>query len=192
MSATKATRLAVAAGLASVLLASACLPDPQSVRERREKFDRSALQGSLLLGTTPSNMTPVGAEFGKAKILGYTLDPAKPEPGDSVTVTLYWTATGPIPEDYQVFVHGDAIGGNAPRIHGDHFPARGKYPTDVWREGDVVLDPFTIRIPSGYGAKQLGINVGLYLGNYRVPLTARGQAEADNENRSRAVTITFD
>ncbi|MCK6550379.1 hypothetical protein L6R52_31370 [Myxococcota bacterium] len=186
------TRLA-AAGLASVLLASACLPDPQSVRERREKFDRSALQGSLLLGTTPSNMTPVGAELGgKAKILGYTLDPAKPEPGDTVTVTLYWTAIGAIPEDYQVFVHGDAIGGNAPRIHGDHFPAKGKYPTDVWREGDVVVDPFTIRIPSGYGAKQLGIYVGLYLGNYRVPLTNRGQAEADNENRSRAVTITFE
>jgi hypothetical protein len=177
---------------ASIAGAIGCLPDPQSVKERREKFDRGSLQGSLLLESAPPDMKPVGSEFGgRAKLLGYTIDPAQPTPGDRVEVKLYWTATGPMAEDYEVFVHGDAIGGNASRLHGDHFPAKGKYPTDVWREGDVIVDPFSIWIPAGYGPKQLGLFVGLYTGNYRVPLTAKGAAESDNENRSRAITITF-
>jgi hypothetical protein len=182
----------LALSCAAIACASACLPEPMSVKERREKFDRGSLQGSLLLETTPTAMRPIGAEFGgRAKLLGYTMSPERPNPGDRIEITFYWTATGPMAEDYQVFIHGDGIGGQASRIHGDHFPANGKYPTDVWREGDVIVDRFTMWIPPGYGAKQLGIYTGLYVGNHRVPLTNRGMVESDNENRSRAITITF-
>ncbi len=171
---------------------TACLPNPQSVKEQRENFDRDSLKGTLILDSTPSDMVPVGAEFGKrAKLVGYKLDPKQPSGGDKVQVTFYWTAIAPMAEDYEIFIHGDAIGGNAPRIHGDHYPAGGKYPTAVWREGEIVVDEFSIRIPISYGPKQLGIYAGMYLGNYRVPLTNRGSAESDNENRSKAVTITF-
>lgn len=190
---TSGSRATAAAGV--VLLAAstlACLPDPQSVKERREKFDRDSLAGSLLLPSPPAGMIEVGAEFGgRAKLLGYTLDPERPRPGDRVSITFYWTALQPMAEDYEVFIHGDAIEGNASRLHGDHYPARGKYPTDVWREGDVIADPFTMWIPPGYGPPKLGIYAGLYKDNYRVPLTKKGAAESDNENRSRAITITF-
>jgi hypothetical protein len=175
----------------SLLSAVACLPKPESVKEHRENFDRESIRGSLLLETPPLEMKRIDAEFGKAKLLGYTTQPESPQPGDRVTIKLYWTATAPMAEDYQVFVHGDAIGGNASRIHADHFPADGKYPTDVWREGDVVVDTFTMWIPPGYGPKQLGIYVGLYLGNYRVPLSAKGLVASDNENRSQAITLQF-
>jgi hypothetical protein len=174
------------------VLLVACLPNPQSVKERREEFDRSALKGELIFDATPSNMKPIGAEFGrKVKLLGYTMDPEEPRQADRVKVTFYWQALAPLAEDYEVFIHGDAIGGNAPRIHGDHYPAEGKYPTDVWRENEVVADPFAIWIPAGYGPKQLGIYAGLYKENYRMPLTNKGVANSDNENRSQAITITF-
>jgi hypothetical protein len=171
---------------------TACLPKPESVKEHRENFDRESIRGSLLLETPPMEMKKVESEFGgKAKLLGYVVQPESPQPGDRVSVKLFWTALSPMAEDYQVFVHGDAIGGNASRIHGDHFPAEGKYPTDVWREGDVVVDTFTLWVPPGYGPKQLGIYVGLYLGNYRVPLTNKGLVPSDNENRSQAITLSF-
>lgn len=169
-----------------------CLPNPQSVKERRQSFDRARLKGTLLLDALPGRARRVDAEFGgRAKLLGYEVEPAEPEPGDRVHIVFYWTAIGAMAEDYQVFVHGDAVNGNASRIHGDHYPADGKYPTDVWEEGDVIKDSFTIWIPTGYGPKTLGIYTGLYLDNYRVPLTSKGSAYADNENRSRAVELNF-
>jgi hypothetical protein len=176
------------AGMA--LAGSACLPNPQSVSERRDSFNRAPLRGAFILDAPPSDMVRVDAEFGRrAKLLGYTLDPPVPRSGERLRIRFFWTAVTPMAEDYQVFVHGDAIGSNAARIHGDHYPAEGKYPTDVWREGEIVVDPFSIPIPPGYGPRTLGVFVGLYHGNYRVPLTDRGLAEGDGENRSRPITI---
>lgn len=174
------------------LLAIGCLPNPQSVKERRESFDRASLQGELLLSQPPADMIDVGAEFGhRLKLLGYTIDPKIPKRGDRVRVKMFWTALKPVNEDYQVFVHGDAIGGYARRLHADHFPAEGNYPTDVWRTNEVVVDPFEVKLPKDYGPKQIGINLGLYKDSYRVPLTNKGKASADNENRSQPITITF-
>ncbi len=176
----------------SALIVGGCLPTVESVKERRENFPRSGLTGSILLEATPPDMQPVGAVFGgRAKLLGTTLDPARPTPGRQVTVTFYWTAVGPMEEEYQVFLHGDAVGEKQSRIHGDHFPAGGRYPTDVWREGDVIRDEFTIFIPPGYGGKHLGLFTGLYKGDHRVPLTDGGVRPQTGDNRSRAVDIYF-
>ncbi len=170
----------------------ACLPNPQSVAERRAEFPRASLMGSLVLTAPPPGMVEVGAVFGdRIKLVGYTLDPEQPKRGDSVKVTFYWSALRPIAEDFQVFVHGDAAGANARRIHGDHYPAKGDYPTDVWREGEIVADPFTIRISGDYAPERFGLYTGLYMGDYRLPLSDRGKAPADNENRSRAVEIVL-
>lgn len=181
--------MAAACGL---LWASACLPNPQSVKERRETFAREGLMGDLILKDRPAGFEEVGAIFGgRIELVGYTLDPAVPKPGDWVKVTFYWSANKPVDEDYQVFVHGDALEGNAGRIHGDHFPAKGKYPTDVWQEGELVADPFRIFIPPGYGPKRLGLNAGMYKGDYRVPLTSPGKKPSGNDNRSLAVELRF-
>lgn len=184
-------RALLAGFLIAPLTAFACLPNPQSVKERRDSFDRDVLRGKLILENTPPSMVRVDAEFGIIKLLGYTLDPVTPKRGDKVEVRFYWSTSAPVDEDYQVFVHGDAIGGGARRIHGDHFPAEGAYPTDVWLPGEIIVDPFTVRIPSEYGPTQVGLNTGLYKENFRVPLTNRGLAPADKENRSQAVTMTF-
>ena len=173
-------------------LVLACLPNPQSVKERRDDFPRDALRGEQLLDAPPPGMKPVGAVFGdRITLMGYETIPEAPKRGDNVDVRLYWSVSKPVTEDYMIFVHGDAIGGNARRIHGDHWPAEGKYPTDVWREGEVVVDRFKVRIDDDYGAPRLGIFVGLYKENYRVPMTSKGSGEGDNENRIRPIEIVF-
>ena len=175
-----------------LLCLAGCLPNPQSVKERRENFDRSGLTGTLILENPPADMKPIGAVFGgRLKLLGYTLDPPQPKPGDRIKVTYFWTALKTVDEDYEVFVHGDAITGKSSRLHGDHFPAEGEYPTDVWQVGEIVVDPFKMWIPPGFGVKQLGLFTGMYKDKYRVPLTDRGVAYGTGDNRSRAVEITF-
>ncbi len=119
------------------------------------------------------------------------LDPAQPAPGDLVQVTYYWSALRPMAEDYQIFVHGDAVGSKESRLHGDHWPAKGKYGTAYWQEGEYIIDRFSVRVPPAYGAKHLGLFTGLYKGNYRVPLSVGGQKVGTSDNRSRAVDIYF-
>ena len=170
----------------------ACLPNPQSVKERREGFDRDSLRGKLILDQLPSDARKVGAVFGnRIELAAVRTDPPNPKRGDKVQVTFFWTAKKPVNEDYMVFVHGDAIGGNARRIHGDHWPAKGKYPTDVWRSGEYVVDTFQMDISADYGAPKLGVYTGLYKGNYRVPRTDKGAVYGDNENRTRPLEIAF-
>ena len=196
---------------------SSCLPNVQSVEEKRQQFDRSSLNGRVLLDTPPSDMKPIEAVFGRqTELLGYTMrvvgpEPksgllglfqwlfsstkidasAKPRPGSRVQIDFYWKAQTTMAEDYKVFVHGDAVGQKQARIHGDHYPADGKYPTDVWRVGDIIMDTFFISIPPGYGARQLGIYTGLYKGDHRVALTSSGRRPRTSDNRSRAVDIFF-
>ena len=173
-------------------LGPACLPNPQSVKERRQEFDREGLVGDLILRAPPPGMKPVGAVFdGRAKLLGYEMEPVQPSPGDRTKLRFYWSASLPMSEDYMVFIHGDAIGGKSGRLHADHFPAEGKYPTDVWQTGEVVVDPFVVWIPPRYGPKRLGIYTGLYKGNHRVPISEAGNRPKTSDNRSLALEIVF-
>ena len=173
-----------------VVWAAACLPNPQSVKERRESFDRQPLRGSLVLGQLPADARKVGSVFGdRIELAAFDLRPAQPKPGDRLDIRFYWRALKPINEDYQVFVHGDSMGGYARRIHADHYPAKGKYPTDVWRPDEYIVDPFSMSVPGDYGGNRLGIYTGMYKDNYRVPLTKKGGVGSDTENRSRPIEI---
>jgi hypothetical protein len=182
--------VATLAGLA--VAAGACLPNPQSVRERRAEFDRSGLEGAYIVRELPPDIERVGAIFDDAfELVGYTLDPPRPKRGDTVRVVYYWTALSEQPRDFRVFIHGDAIEGSYRRLHGDHWPADGKYPTGVWRTGEYVRDPFTLAIPGSYGPPRLGLYSGLYRGDERLRVSSRGRKTATSDNRSLAVEITF-
>ncbi|RME35664.1 MAG: hypothetical protein D6793_07020 [Thermoflexia bacterium] len=69
----------------------------------------------------------------------------------SVRVRLRWRATAPLSGEYTVFLHylrdGQTIG------QGDGPPAGGRYPTSVWRAGDVINDDHVV---PGVGLPQAG------------------------------------
>ncbi len=75
-------------------------------------------------------------------------------------VVLYWQATGEVGQPYNVFFHVvDAQGRIVAQADGP--PAGGRYPTDLWESGDVILDPHEVDLgplPPG----RYRILVGLY------------------------------
>jgi hypothetical protein len=72
---------------------------------------------------------------GGVELLDAAVTPAGP---DRLRVRLDWRASAPLAEDYTVFLHylrdGERI------AQADSRPAGGRYPTTVWRVGDVIHD----------------------------------------------------
>ncbi|RME36171.1 MAG: hypothetical protein D6793_06215, partial [Thermoflexia bacterium] len=85
-----------------------------------------------------------------------------PVEGEAITLTLYWQAERDIGEDYRVFVHLLDPEGNLLAQH-DGPPRWERYPTRVWRKGDIVPDEHTLIVPPGAGKEPLYLAVGMYV-----------------------------
>ena len=107
----------------------------------------------------PSDLMPVYTVFGnQIRLLGYTLLPA----GERAwTLTLAWTAEGPVDGDYTVFVHLVDDSGEICNQH-DAPPGGGFYPTSFWTPGETVLDRHDLTLPPGAPAGPYRLRVGLY------------------------------
>lgn len=175
-----------------LLAGTACITRAESVESRRRDFDRSGL-GDVIARAAPAGLTPVDARLGDGiELVGWQAEPARPRPGDRVTVTLYWKAVEPPQESWKVFVHADPVGGRGGRINGDHEPAQGRYPTQVWREGEVVKDPFTLAVPAGYPASGIELWVGMFEGNDRLEVESRGRVRTDGRDRILAGVVPLE
>ena len=137
------------------------------------------------LVAAPSAATPRADMFGApadallsaASVSG---DPARP--GDSVTVTLYWTCEAVIADDLTVFVHLTADDG-APLATGDAPPRSGRYPTSLWEAGETVEDAHHVRLPPDMAPGRYRLLVGLYdpvTGARRPALDASGTRWPDD------------
>jgi len=103
---------------------------------------------------------------GGVRLLGYDLSGAA-RPGETVGLTLYWSAGGPLPGRYKVFTHllGDtfnAAGGNFLWGQSDAEPAANTRPTTGWRAGEVIVDEHAIPIATDAPPGAYRIEVGLY------------------------------
>lgn len=89
--------------------------------------------------------------------------PASPlQPGQTLTYTLHWQATGPISQSYTVFTHLlDAEGNLQAQL--DRIPQQGHYPTTWWSAGETVMDPYALPLPDNLAAGPFKLRVGLYL-----------------------------
>jgi hypothetical protein len=182
----------ISAALAIGIL-SGCIQRAPSARTRREQWNRGGLAGSVLLRETPSFLKRIGAVYGDSvELTGLDLSPQRPKPGDTVRVTYYFRVLEELDEDYKIFAHIDNRGGGrGERINGDHWPADGKYPTGVWRRGEVVRDEWTFKVPSYYSGMAIEIWTGFYQPGKddRLPLARRNDVQQDGQNRALAVTI---
>ena len=144
----------------------------------RAAVERAALQG-VLLAAIPADAIPVGAVFGNAaELVGFKSEPPSIVPGERMRVTLYWRCKAEL-EPWHVFVHLDDASGSD-RIHAEHDPAGGRFPTDAWKPGDLIADSFTFVA----GRSQLSLFLGLYsTGETRLALTAAGRGHDDGNNR---------
>ena len=93
----------------------------------------------------PENATAVDFA-GAMRLIGYDVQPAKMSAGRPVTVTLYWQALHPLPDNYTTFVHlqdanGEKVGQD------DHRPGGDYYPSSLWRPGETLQDEHRIILP---------------------------------------------
>jgi hypothetical protein len=169
----------------AVLLLAACIERPWQDAPARPAVDRARL-GDVLLSTPPAGMIPVGAVFGgQAELAGYKVEPTLLVPGQPARLTLVWRCKADM-EVWHVFVHLDDAAGAGGRIHAEHDPAQGRYPTDSWRPGDLIADTVEF-VPQRFS---LSLFLGFYSqGETRLQLDSAGRGKNDGANRLFAGTL---
>lgn len=145
----------------------------------RPTVDRAQLR-DVLVGGVPADLVPVGAVFGNAaELLGYRLEPTPMVPGQYARLTLFWRCRAEL-EPWHIFVHLDDVSGTGERIHAEHDPAQGRFPTDAWKPGDIIADAFAFPAPT----HALGLYLGFFsTGDNRLPLVSAGRGRDDGSSR---------
>ncbi len=166
--------------LVSCALLVSCIERPfdaPAAAPARPAVDRAALQG-VLLQAAPADAIPVGALFGNAaELVSYKLEPAALLPNQKARLTFYWRCRAPL-EPWHIFVHLDEAEGG--RIHAEHDPVNGRFPTDAWKPGDVIADTIVFEPRSS----PLMLYVGFFSqGETRLTLTSPGRGRDDGANR---------
>jgi len=165
---------------AFALACSSCIERPyKDAPTGRSQFDYSTVRDALVRGV-PQDTVPVGAIFGNAaELLGYRFDPTPLVGGQKARITLFWRCRAEM-EQWHIFVHLDDANGSGERIHAEHDPVMGRFPTDAWRPGDVIADSFVVTL----GHVPLNLFVGLYSKDEtRLTLDNPGRGRDDGQNR---------
>jgi hypothetical protein len=87
------------------------------------------------------------AQFAQGiSLSGYAWLPEKVAPGEEATLRLWWTSSGPLDAEYQIFAHmlsaSEALIGQA-----DGPPQGGRLPTNFWGK-ETIVDDHTFIIPT--------------------------------------------
>jgi 4-amino-4-deoxy-L-arabinose transferase-like glycosyltransferase len=89
---------------------------------------------------------PVSFDFGRElELVGYVLEPRNVRPGGEFTLTLYWRGLRSMSRNYTVSVQ---LLGPETRIFAqkDSWPLDGALPTSAWTPGELVTDPYRLRV----------------------------------------------
>jgi hypothetical protein len=107
-------------------------------------------------GETPNPLDVAFAD--NVTLAGYAFNHRRLHPGDTLEVTLYWRARGPVAADYTSFVHlldqDFAMFGGS-----DHQPDP---PTRGWVPGEIVEVRHSFTLPADIPSGSYQIELGLY------------------------------
>ncbi len=93
---------------------------------------------------------------------GIALNRAAFQPGDALTITLFWSTDEPLEQRYKVFVHLYADPTAPPPAQHDSEPGGGQSPTTGWQPGSTVIDRHGILLPPDLPPGAYTLAVGLY------------------------------
>jgi 4-amino-4-deoxy-L-arabinose transferase-like glycosyltransferase len=131
--------------------------------------------------------SPINAQFDTlATLRGYELSSQTVQPGDELTIKLYWEVTGQPPGNYLLFVH--LIDENGLMIaQRDTHPGLGNFPSSQWRVGNRFVDTIRLHMPETMIAPdEATLSIGLYApGAYRLGITT-----ADGTGMGDALPLT--
>ena len=115
------------------------------------------------------------------ELVAWRLNPAQPRAGAPLKIELFWKAKRKIRRTWKVFVHIDAPG---QRIHADHDPVAGVYPTQDWQVGDIIWDQHHITVKRSIKPATFTFFVGLYRGKNRMKIRNKSKKFKDHDNRA--------
>jgi hypothetical protein len=96
-----------------------------------------------------------------AKTLTERADLPSVQAGDTLHLTLYWQAIGPVTEDYTVFTH--VIDAQPRQWAGkDNPPVQGTRPTSSWAVGELIVDEYDLVLDPQTPAGAVEIEAGMY------------------------------
>jgi 4-amino-4-deoxy-L-arabinose transferase-like glycosyltransferase len=113
--------------------------------------------------------------------------PGAARAGDTLELTLYWSALQPASRDYTIFAQmlGEKLNASGSPVWGqtDAQPCQGSYPTTAWEAGDLVVTRHRLPISADAPAGAYRLHVGMYDAATGVRLPASdvaGRPVADN------------
>ncbi|MBI1949089.1 MAG: hypothetical protein HYS27_25600 [Deltaproteobacteria bacterium] len=164
------------------------LPRPSAVGTSRAGASAEDLAG-IVSRVPPQPRSKIDAVLGNAvRVHGADLPQAPLAAGDPLAVRFFFESLAGLDQDWQVFLHIDAKQGSF-RIHGDHFPARGRYSTTLWQKGEVITDAWNGSVPKDAPSGAYDVWIGFYIGDDRLPFTGGDDAVHDGVDRIRVGTL---
>ncbi len=140
----------------------------------------------------PDIAHPTHFEIGHtARLLGYDVPQQAWHPGQTVPLSLYWQATAPINDDFQVFVHlVDAAGQQVAGF--DKAPRDNWWPTSQWEPGHTFADTYPLQLPESLPPGTYQLRAGLYRLNdfYRPTITGPPARIIDNAAVLTNITLS--
>ncbi len=126
----------------------------------------------------------------QVEYLGYRLD-RDPEGdravyrwGETMEITQYFRVVRRVPSSQEIFMHIDFPGH---RLHGDHDPVGGIYPTNYWQPGDIIKDVYEVEIDRFSPPGVYTVWMGFYRGNNRMSVWP--DTMHDGDDRLQVTTI---
>lgn len=116
--------------------------------------------GTVRIEPPPGDLpNPIGADFAdNVTLAGYQFSQRILRPGDTLTVTLYWRARGPITQEYTTFVH---LLDRDFQMHGGHDGGP-QPPTVAWPVGRVISDVHKLTVSPDAPPGRYQLEIGLY------------------------------
>lgn len=158
-----------------------------------EASEEGAEQEGQESDDAPGDEEPAAATFdNKIELVGYHLSggtEGEDRPvigwGDELQITMYFEVLRRIPRAQEIFMHID-LNGN--RLHGDHDPVGGLYPTNYWLPGDIIKDVHTVSIDRFTTPGIYTIWTGFFRGDDRMPVAP----EVAQDGNDRVNLTTFE
>ncbi|MBN1218733.1 MAG: glycosyltransferase family 39 protein [Anaerolineae bacterium] len=156
----------------------------------------SETQGIFILRSRPDprpiSLEPtdsVEAVFGdRVRLIGYTVEPEHPAPGQPVRLTFYWQTLAPMSHNYSVFVHLRQLeGGNVAQA--DHRPLGNLYPTTIWPVGEIIRETSDLFLPPDLLPGDYELWAGLYRLETGERLPVQNDASGENAFKLGRLTV---
>src|SRR5690554_3671690 len=94
-----------------------------------------------------------------------------------MTLTTYYKVLRRVSTQQRIFLHVDYPGN---RLHDDHDPAAGEFPTNFWLVGDIVKDEHKMSIDRYSSAGVYSINMNFFRGSNRMKVEPRPAHDGQN------------